>query len=157
VKLVNYPGRRTETPADNRVTARRNSGSNFKYPEKRTGFDRRIQRKSHFSRILVSLANHRRAFISILIAVNVLSVLDFLLTMNLLNLGTIAEANPIMADLIVLNPIVAFLYKTSLVLSVTLIFWRFRRYRSVILATSSALVLFSVLIFYQLTLHVFLL
>ncbi len=157
MKFVNYPGTRTETPADNRITTRRNTRSNFTYPEKRTGFDRRIQRKSHFSRTLVFLANHRRAFINVLIAVNVLSVLDFLLTMNLLDLGPISEANPLMAGLIVFNPIVAFLYKTSLVLSVTLVFWRFRRYRSVILATSSAFVLFSVLIFYQLMLHVFLL
>ena len=157
MKLVNYPGTRTETPADKRITSRRSTRSKFRYPEKRTGFDRRFQRKSVFSRISISLASHRRAFIGILIAVNVLSVLDFLLTMNLLNLGHVWEGNPVMAGLIVYSPVIALVHKTSLVLLITLVFWRFRRYRAVMLATSSTFVLFSVLILYQLMLHVFLL
>ncbi len=156
VKIVNSRGTKIKTLTDNRATTRRNARVKFKYPERRTGFERRILRTSYLSRVSISLANHRRAFLNVLIAVNVLSVLDFLLTINLLNLGHIWEGNPFIASLIVFNPIVAFLYKTSLVLSVTLVFWRFRRYKSVILATSSTLLFFSVLIFYQVMLHVLL-
>jgi hypothetical protein len=36
---------------------------------------------------------------------------------------------------------------------ITLVFWRFRRYRHVILATASTLALFTVLVGYQLVLH----
>lgn len=86
-----------------------------------------------------------------------LNVFDLLLTLSLMNLGLVSEGNPVMAGLIWLHPITALAFKILLLRIITLVFWRFRRYRPVILATIATLALFTVLVGYEILLHAFLL
>jgi hypothetical protein len=142
----------TTVKAHKRQLVRRRN-NRFAYPERRTGFDRRLAGETGLTRLCLYLANRRATFWKALIAINALSVLDLLLTLNLMKFGIVTEGNPVLAGLIQLDPIAALAFKISLIMMITLVFWRFRRYRHVILATASTLALFTVLVGYQLVLH----
>jgi hypothetical protein len=69
-----------------------------------------------------------------MVAINVLNLADYLLTLGCLANGG-GEANPLMAALFDSSPVYAGFFKLSAVLGVTLILWLFRRHRTAILAT----------------------
>lgn len=86
----------------------------------------------------------------LLIAVNVLSLLDFLLTAQELASGLATEGNPVLAPLFASGPLVAWLVKTVLLLLVSLAIWQGRRMRAVLSVAVLAFAVFAAVIGYHL-------
>ena len=106
----------------------------FKH-DRRSGFDRRADRPGGpITQALRELRDRRYALPALLVAINVLNVVDLLLTLVLLGDGA-SEANPVMRVLLGGNPALATIVKVGVIAAVTAELWRQRRYR-VILATA---------------------
>jgi hypothetical protein len=84
----------------------------------------------------------------LLVALNVLSIADWLLTLRALTLGA-QEANAFMGALIVADPIVAGLVKAGIMLGVSLVIWNARRYRLVLATAVGAVGLYGILMLYH--------
>jgi len=103
--------------------------------DRRTGFDRRADNPGGpVTQALRELRDRPGALPALLIAINVLNILDLALTLLLLGDGA-SEANPIMRVLIGNDPRLALLVKVGVIAVVSAELWRQRRYR-VILATA---------------------
>jgi hypothetical protein len=126
-----------------RTGERRANKSTFHLPERRTGFDRRLEGDS-----LRLLSERPMVLAALLIALNVLSAADWLLTMRALTLGA-QEANAFMGALFVANPIVAGLVKAGIMLCVSLVIWNARRYRMVLATAVGAVGLYGILMLYH--------
>jgi hypothetical protein len=113
--------------------------------ERRSGFDRRrsVCRSpvaAAFESRLAALREQPQLFAELLVTVNLLSVLDLLITLSVLRMGAV-ELNPLMAWLIDLGAIPAAAAKIGVVLAATLGLWMLRRYRA---ALTTAMVLVAV-------------
>ncbi|MHB9149581.1 MAG: DUF5658 family protein [Thermoleophilia bacterium] len=131
---------------------RRRRRLNFVLHERRSGFDRR--RPTTWparlqERVLVHLRDEDRNVFTLLVIANVLNVLDFLFTLRALAHGA-EEANPIMRALFSLDPATAGVVKVALVLGVSLLIWRFRRYRLTLLAGVMLPLVFGLVFLYHL-------
>ena len=117
----------------------------FLAEERRSGFDRRrnVCRSpvaAAFESRLVALREQPVLLAELLVMVNLLSILDLLITLSVLRMGAV-ELNPLMAWLIDLGTIQAAAAKISVVLLATLGLWMLRRYRA---ALTTAVLLFAV-------------
>lgn len=127
-----------------RAGDRRASKSSFHYPERRTGFDRRLASDP------LRLLDERPALLAgMLVALNLLSAADWALTTRALAHGA-QEANLFIGALIVANPLVAGASKAALMLLVSVLIWRARRYRLVLATGVAALGLYGALMLYHL-------
>jgi hypothetical protein len=100
--------------------------------DRRSGFDRRASHPGGpVTRALRWLRDSRRGVADILIGINLLNVVDLLLTFMLLGNG-IVEANPVMRILIGNDPLGALFVKLAIVALVTLGMWRQRRYKVIL-------------------------
>ena len=138
---------------DRRQGERRQRRVSLAWPERRSGFDRRgpvsAGRASvAFESVLIGLRDRPATIRVLLLTVNMLNLADFALTMNALAMGG-GEANPIMRSLFKLNPVYAGLFKIVAVLAVSLVIWRFRRYRSALQVALVMLVIFVAVFFYH--------
>lgn len=123
--------------------------------ERRTGFDRRCPEGSgtftgKMDRLLRAFRDRPWEIAVVLIVVNVLNLLDFGFTLNCLANGG-GEANPVMRSLFDMGPLAAGIFKFVAVLGVTVIIWRYRRFRSGLATALGVLVLYVLIIAY----HVF--
>jgi hypothetical protein len=98
--------------------------------------------------LLRSLRDHSSRLLLMLIAINALNLADYLLTLNCLSNGG-GEANPVMAWLLGADVVSAGAFKMAMVLGVSLILWRYRRYRRAILTTLVILAAFVALYVYH--------
>lgn len=140
------------TNADARGRDRRRRRWNFVIHERRTGFDRRRPGTwpARFQeRVLVRLRDHDRNVLALLVTGNTLNVLDFLFTLRALAHGAV-EANPIMRMLLSLGPATAGGVKVAIMLGVSLLVWRLRRYRLPLLAGVALPVVLGLVFLYQL-------
>ncbi len=138
---------------DARTTDRRRV-SVLRYPERRSGFDRRLPENGVAAAgelALRGLRDRSALLASVLVAVNVLNVTDLLFTLFLLSRGA-AEGNPVMDALIGTDPLVAAAFKVALLGLVSATVWRMRRYRSILAVGLIALAAFVILTFYELLL-----
>jgi hypothetical protein len=118
----------------------------FRYPERRTGFDRRTSGGA------IAWYRDRPSVVALaLAAVIALNVADFLLTVRALDRGAV-EVNPIMAALFDIDPAVAGAVKLLLGTGVVLVIWQMRRYRRILELSLIALAGFTVVLAYQLAL-----
>jgi hypothetical protein len=113
--------------------------------ERRTGFDRRRNTcrspvASALEAPLVRLRDDPSRLAELLVLVNLLSVVDLLVTLTVLRRGAV-EVNPVMARLFEYGPGVAAFAKIGVVLLATLGLWLLRRHRA---ALATALVLVAV-------------
>lgn len=131
---------------EQRTAERRNARNRFRYPERRTGFDRRSSAGA-----LDWYRNRPRTIAAVLAAIILLNLADYLLTVRALNLGAV-EANPIMASLFEVSPAVAGSVKLVIVLGVAAIIWQMRRYRRILEVSLVALAGFTLVLAYQLAL-----
>jgi hypothetical protein len=135
------------SPVDRRV--RRVS---LRFPERRTGFDRRVPSASGARRaswrVLQRYRDAPRGVALVLALVVVLSVLDLLFTMRALHLGA-TELNPVMGALLGSSPAAAGIFKVVVTLVVAGGIWRLRRYRRVLEASLFLLVGLSALAAYH--------
>lgn len=116
----------------------------FVLTDKRTGFDRRRRYP-----VTSTLRDDPRLLLLVLIAVNVLSTLDFLYTLVALDAGVASEGNPVMARLFEQGPGIAWVFKSALVLAVTVVIWLERRRRSAIAVALGALGLYAAVVAYH--------
>jgi hypothetical protein len=139
--------------ADERSSDRRRLHT-LRYPERRSGFDRRARAEGLAGapeRALVFVRDHDMVLAFMLAAVNVLNVSDLLVTVQLMRYGAI-EGNPVMASLLGADPMLAAAVKVALLGAVSIVIWRMRSYRSVLGLALVALGGFILLFGYELTL-----
>ena len=120
----------------------------LRYPERRTGFDRRSG-----SGVLVWYRDRPAVIAVALGAIVALNLADYALTLRALDLGA-AEANPIMAALLEQGSLPAGVFKMLTAVVVVAIIWRFRRYKNILGVSLIALGGFGVLLVYQIALVV---
>ena len=138
---------------DRRQGDRRRRRVSLVWPERRSGFDRRVPASAGragmaMESVLTGLRDRPATVRVLLLTVNMLNLADFALTMNALSIGG-GEANPIMRSLFDLNPVYAGLFKILAVLAVSLVIWRFRRFRSALQVALVMLAIFMGVFFYH--------
>jgi len=105
------------------------------YPERRRGFERRRPADGLLLRARWTVLDRYRDdglnIALVLAAIVLLSLADLLLTLRALELGA-SEANPVMARLIDIDPVLAALFKLSITAVVGFTIWFLRRYRQVL-------------------------
>lgn len=117
----------------------------FVFNDRRTGFDRR---KNHW--FFGTLRDNRIALVSLLALLNVLSFLDGALTAFELVFGIAREGNPLFGNLIQTNGFVAAGFKVAVMLVVSVLIFRWRAHRRVLMLVPFALLLYTALIAYHL-------
>ena len=126
--------------------ADRRAARRFVARDRRTGFDRR---KSY--PITGALRENPRLLVAVLVAINVLSALDFVLTRTELDSGIASEGNPVLAPLFEQGPGLAWLFKTVIVLGVSVVIWRQRHRRAILSVAIAALAIYALVIAYHLS------
>jgi len=127
-----------------RHNERRARTRHFHFPERRTGFDRRRRYP-----VTGTLRRSPLILLAVLVAVNVLSALDFAFTYLQLQAGVASEGNPVLAAMFAQNAGSAWLFKTLVVLAVTLGIWHQRKHRKVLAVSIVALVTYFLVIGYH--------
>ena len=128
---------------ERRAADRRQRALCIKWPERRTGFDRRSS-----TRVAV-LRDSSAALLAVLAVLNLLNLLDWRFTMVGLERGAV-EANPVMSFLFGVDTLTAGLFKVALMLAISLVVWRGRRYRRILEFAVLATVAYAGLIVYHL-------
>jgi len=123
---------------------RRKERAHFVIPERRTGYDRRRP-----AQVLRTLSESPALLLTVLVAFNVLSMVDWFLTLHLTSSGA-AEANLAVWALMSKNLMVAGALKAAAVLAVSFAIWRWRRYRLVVATALVAVAIYACLIVYEL-------
>ena len=137
----------SEVAAERRVGPdRRANRVSFRYPERRSGFDRRD--RSAWQRWLLELRERPGLVGAIIVAIVVLSAADLLLTRLLLERGA-HEANPVMARLLEAGLLEAALVKGLITAAVAAGIWALRRYRRIIELSLGLALVFGLLVAYQ--------
>ena len=141
-EMTALAGATTES-IDQRGQDRRARVISLRYPERRSGFDRRVS--SRYQIALDGFRSNQLAIAGVVSLVLLLNAMDLALTVQALSRGA-TEVNPFMAWLFDLDLLVASTFKLGLGLAVALTLWRLRRYRrilelSLVLAGAFVLVL----------------
>lgn len=153
------PGVATAAAGDRRGQDRRQRRG-FVLRERRTGFDRRTGAADQdgmlpavrhgLARILAHLRDQPLMLLGLIVAMNVLSLIDFALTLRALELGAV-ELNPVIRPLLDRSPVLAGAVKVLLVGSASLLIWRFRRYKLVLQVAVIGPLFFALVNFYHVT------
>jgi hypothetical protein len=124
----------------------------FHFPERRSGFDRRLVAESGFRGVwddgLRKYRDNRTGFLLVLATIVVFNYIDYLLTYRVLQVGG-TELNPIMARLFEISPVVAAATKLGIVGAVVVVLLMLSRYRRTLEASLVLLVTFTALMFYH--------
>lgn len=131
---------------DRRQGGDRRRRRRYRFHDRRSGFDRRVNgvKMGVFKRTLIALRDRPRALKRLLVAVNLLNVADFVLTLVALDSGG-REANPLLRRLFVLSPLWAGIFKLVAVLAACLLVWQSRYYRKALIVGLGMLVVFAAL------------
>jgi len=130
---------------ERRWTDRRSRRAQFRYPERRTGFDRRSFGRMAWYR------DRPRLIAGVLGVVVALNIVDLVLTRHILARGG-TEANPIMSALFEADPAAAAVFKMAVTAGVVGVIWSMRSYRKILQVSLVAAAGFSALVAYQLAL-----
>jgi hypothetical protein len=122
--------------------------------ERRSGFDRRrtVCRSPMASALeapLLRLRDDPSLLAALLVLVNLLSIVDLLLTLAVLRGGAV-EVNPVMARLFEYGPGVAAFAKIGVVLPATLGLWLLRRHRAALTTSLVLAAVYGTLVTYEL-------
>jgi hypothetical protein len=127
----------------------------FHFPERRTGFDRRLPESAgwngYYDTALRSYRDNKSTFLLVLATIVVFNYVDYLLTFRMLRAGGI-ELNPLMAHLFEMSPVLAAVAKLGVVGAVVLVMLMLRRYRRTLEASLVLLTSYTALMFYHATL-----
>jgi len=115
----------------------------LRWPERRTGFDRREEYP-----VLRMLRDSGAALLALLVLLNVLSLVDLGLTTHELTLGA-AEGNPIMRMAFDAGPAAVIAVKVGVMLLVSAGIWWLRRYRRVLQLLVASVGLYGALLAYH--------
>ncbi|MGI9647731.1 MAG: DUF5658 family protein [Acidimicrobiia bacterium] len=124
---------------------RRTARVAFRFPERRTGFDRRA-----YAGVVTRYRDRPGLIAAALTGIVLLNLADFALTLRALDLGA-REANPVMAGLLELSPGLAGTVKIVVAVGVSAVIWQLRRYRRILEVSLLALAGFTMLVTYQIT------
>ncbi len=135
---------------DRRQGGDRRRRRRYRFHDRRSGFDRRVNgvKMGVLRRTLFALRDRPNALWLLLAAVNALNVADFSLTLGVLDSGG-AEANPVMASLFAMSSRWAGVFKVVAVLAASLLVWENRRYRKALIAGLCMLLVFACLFVYH--------
>jgi hypothetical protein len=117
----------------------------FVFMDHRTGFDRR---KTHW--FFVPLRDSRWLLISLLVVLNILSLLDGVLTAFELRIGIATEGNPVLGNIIQTNGFLAVALKVAVMIAVSTVIWHWRSHRRILAIVPFALALYVALLAYHL-------
>jgi hypothetical protein len=145
----------TSAPSLRRPGPDRRSKRRFRVVERRSGFDRRRSVGRSPAALALEAPIQRLREQPVLLAellalINLLSVVDLLITLSVLRMGAV-ELNPLMAWLIDLGTLPAAVAKIGVVLAATLGLWLLRRHRAalttavLLLAVYGSLVTFEII------------
>jgi hypothetical protein len=139
--------------ATERRSVDRRMSRKFVVRERRTGFDRRNPRRvgrigAALDSSLVYLRDNASVVLAVLLTANLLSILDLVFTLRALQNGA-QEGNPLMKALLDWNPAVAGCVKVGIILGLSLLIWRLRRYRMILQVALFALVMYGGIIAYH--------
>jgi hypothetical protein len=135
---------------DRRQGGDRRRRRKYRFHDRRSGFDRRVSgvKMGVLRRTLMALRDRPGSLMRLLVAVNVLNMADFLLTLRVLESGG-REANPVLRPLLALSPLWAGIFKLVAVLAASLLVWESRYYRKALIAGLCMLVVFACLFVYD--------
>lgn len=125
----------------------------FVVRERRSGFDRRQPRRATavgaaVDASLVYLRDNASAVFAVLATANLLSILDLVFTLHALQHGAV-EGNPLMKALFDWDPTIGAVVKVGIIMALSLLIWRMRRYRIILQVAVFALVLFGAIVAYH--------
>lgn len=129
-----------------RTGDRRSQRVTMRYPERRTGFDRRSA-----GGVLTAYRDRPGVIAAVLAALLGLNVADYLFTVAALGRGA-QEVNPVMAALFESNLALAGVVKLAAVSLVVGAIWQLRRYRRILQVSLIAVAGFTFLVTYQIML-----
>ncbi len=133
-------------PAVERRSAEdRRAQRRYRFLDKRTGFDRRW----HYP-VLGTLRDSPWLLISLLVALNVMSLADGALTAVEIMLGIATEGNPVLGGLLARNPLLAVAFKLAVIAFVSWSIWRSRHYRIVLATAIFAVAVYAAVLAYHL-------
>ncbi len=140
-----------------RLGDRRVDRTPFHFPERRTGFDRRIPNgsrwRNYYDATLRSYRSNETRFLLVLATIVVFNYVDYLLTVRVLRAGG-AELNPVMAWAFQISPTFAAVAKLGTVGVAVLVLLMLRRYRRTLEASLVLLAVYTALMFYHAALAV---
>jgi hypothetical protein len=136
------------------VRDRRVKTTRVRLPERRRGFDRRIDpsvgtRRVAYRRLVRRISDSPRQAAMVMASIVALNVADIAFTFHALDRG-LEELNPVMVGLLDAGRWVAAVVKIGVTGLVAAVGWRFRRYRRVIDGALFVLAVMSVLSLYHL-------
>jgi hypothetical protein len=134
-----------KAPPEDRRSGDRRRVSRYRFLNRRTAFDRRRRYP-----VLGSLRDSPWMLLAVLIAANLLSLADGVLTAIEIQAGIATEGNPILAPLYASSPYFAIAFKIIVVALVSAGIWHQRRYRHVLAVSLLALAVFTGLLAYHL-------
>lgn len=138
--------------AAQRGSDRRTRHSRLRFPERRSGFDRRRHSGSSwretYDAALRGYRDNRTSFLLVLATIVVFNYVDYMLTVQVLRAGG-TELNPIMARLFEISPVAAATVKMGSVGAAALVLLLLQRYRRTLEASLALLVGFAALMFYH--------
>jgi hypothetical protein len=115
---------------DRRYADRRVSRLAVRWPDRRTGFDRRGG-PSRWGRVVLAYARRPAVIAAVLGTVVLLNAADLWLTVRALDRGAV-EVNPVMRVLLETRPVTAAVFKLAVGVGVAAVLWRLRRYRRIL-------------------------
>jgi hypothetical protein len=131
---------------------RRVRAVSLRYPERRSGFDRRTPRAGRIGllrwRLLGALRRSPATLAVLLAAFAVLNAADVVVTLRALDLGA-TELNPVMASLVEAGPVQAAVLKAVVTAAVIAGIWLLRRYQRILELALLLAVGMAVLLAYQ--------
>jgi hypothetical protein len=134
----------SKTISERRQTDRRAAHQfTLRWPERRTGFDRR---KAY--PVLRMLRDSGALLLSVLVLLNVLSLIDLGLTTYELTLGA-AEGNPVMRMAFDAGPAAVIAVKVGVMVLVSVGIWWLRRYRRVLQLSVASVGAYAALLVYH--------
>jgi hypothetical protein len=133
-------------------TDRRVSHVSLRYPERRSGFDRRAPQggktRLAWTRMLDSYRRRPAVIAFVLAAIIVANAADFTATLVALRIGA-REVNPVMAHLLRIDPVLAGAFKLLVAAGVAGAMWVLRRHRRVLEASLLVLAAMAGLLVYH--------
>lgn len=137
-----------EAPRERHPSDRRKNLLNIRWPDRRTGFFRRSGEQRPGDEALGWLAARPRVVLTLLVTLAGMNLLDFALTLQLLQRGAV-EGNPVLAAAFAQGTMTAFAVKACLMIAIFLSVWLLRRYRGVLIVLLIAGAVYTLLLVYE--------
>jgi len=137
--------------AERRNTRDRRRAFAYRFHDRRTSFDRRRAYP-----VFGTIREHPWLLILVLVMINALSWIDGVLTLFEVSTGIAREGNPLLAAVFEHQPMMAILLKATVIIGISLMIWRARAYRIMLVMSLLTLGVFAAVVAYHLgSLHGF--